>query len=101
MVRDEDVVRVAGQVETVLVLDEVRRHGDMLHGVELPVQQVVGDPHAAAGAAHVVLAAFFKDGDVAGGVASLSDGHGKGIAVTLRVRGQAGGQRQQGGDQGR
>ena len=101
MVRDEDVVGIAGQIETALVLDEVRRYGDMLHGVELPVQQVVGHPHAAAGAAHVVLAALFEDGDVAGGVSSLPDGHGKGIAVTLCVRGQAGGQRQQGGDQGR
>ena len=100
MVRHEDVVRVAGQVELPLVLDEVRRHGDVLHGVELPVQQVVGHPHAAAGAAHVVLAAFLEDGDVARGVASLSDGHREGIAIALRVRGQARGQRQQGSDQG-
>ena len=99
MVRDEYVVGVAGQVETPLVFDEVRRHGDMLHSMEFPVQQVVGNPHAAAGAAHVVLAAFLDDGHVARGVAALPDRHGEGIAVTLSIRRHAVAQGQQRGYQ--
>ena len=86
VVGHEHVVAVAGQVELAVVLDQVRCYGNVLHGVELPVQQVVGNPHTAAGAAHIVFSAFLKDGDIATGIASLPDGHREGITITLALR---------------
>ena len=101
-VGDEKVVAIAGEVEFPPVFDDVRSHGDALHGVEIPVQQVVGHPGAAARAVHVILAAFLEDGDVAGGVAARSDGHREGVAVTgsLGGGGQAAEKRQRGREEG-
>ncbi len=85
VVGHEDVVAVAGQVEPAVVLDQVRSHGNVLHGVEFPVQEVVGDPHAAAGAAHVIPASFFQHGDVTAGIAARADGHRKRVAIALAI----------------
>ena len=76
-----EVVGVAREIELAPVFDDVRSYRDALHIVELPVQQVVRHPGAAARAVHIVFAAFLEDGDVAGGIASLPHRHRKRIAV--------------------
>ena len=94
-----DVVAVAGKIELAVILDQIRCNRDVCHRMELPVKQVLGNPHSAAGTAHIVFASVLNHSNVTGSVASRSYRHWKRVTVGLgncpKTHQKGGGRRKQ------
>ena len=77
----EERAVVAAHVKCAVEFHDVRRDRDVGHALECPVEEVVGNPRAAAGAIHVVFAIVADHGDVAGrGRSGVAD-HRERIAI--------------------